>query len=90
MVREMRFSPVKLGARPLHEVMYFHSRFLGALFSAQLLRQAEQIRLFEAFLSRTQLIEVYYRWRPNLLDEGHNHVLELAVAAGDAPILTFN
>jgi hypothetical protein len=36
------------------------------------------------------LIEVYYRWRPNLPDEGDNHVLELAVAAGDAPIVTFN
>jgi hypothetical protein len=33
------------------------------------------------------LIEVYYRWRPNLPDEGDNHVLELAVAAGDAPLL---
>jgi hypothetical protein len=36
------------------------------------------------------LVEVYYRWRPNLRDEGDNHVLELAVAAGDAPIVTFN
>jgi putative PIN family toxin of toxin-antitoxin system len=51
---------------------------------------AEQGRLFDAFLSRTRLVEVYYRWRPNLPDEGDNHVLELAVAAGDAPILTFN
>ena len=49
-----------------------------------------QIRLFDAFLSRTQLIEVYYRWRPNLPDEGDNHVLELAVAAGDAPIVSYN
>jgi putative PIN family toxin of toxin-antitoxin system len=54
------------------------------------LTAAEQIRLFDAFLSRTRLVEVYYRWRPNLPDEGDNHVLELAVAAGDAPIVTFN
>ena len=54
------------------------------------LSAAEQGRLFDAFLSRTQLVEVYYRWRPNLRDEGDNHVLELAVAAGDAPIVTFN
>jgi predicted nucleic acid-binding protein len=51
---------------------------------------AEQGRLFDAFLSHTQLVEVYYRWRPNLPDEGDNHILELAVAAGDAPIVTFN
>jgi hypothetical protein len=29
-------------------------------------------------------------WRPNLPDEGDNHVLELAVAAGNAPIVTLN
>ena len=50
----------------------------------------EQTQLLDAFLSRTRLVEVYYRWRPNLPDEGDNHVLELAVAAGDAPIVTFN
>jgi len=31
---------------------------------------AEQSRLFDAFLSRTLMIEVYYHWRPNLPDEG--------------------
>jgi putative PIN family toxin of toxin-antitoxin system len=50
----------------------------------------EQTQLFDAFLARTRIVEVYYRWRPNLPDEGDNHVLELAVAAGDAPIVTFN
>jgi len=50
----------------------------------------EQTQLLDAFLSRTRLVEVYYRWRPNLPDEGDNHVLELAVAAGDAPTVTFN
>jgi predicted nucleic acid-binding protein len=54
------------------------------------LTTAEQTRLFDAFLSRSQLIEVYYRWRPNLRDEGDNHVMELAIAAGDASIVTFN
>lgn len=43
--------------------------------------------LFDAFLACTQLVEVYYR---NLPDESDNHVLELAVAAGSATILTFN
>jgi predicted nucleic acid-binding protein len=51
---------------------------------------AEQVQLFDAFLSQTQMVEIYYQWRPNLPDEGDNHVLELAVAAGDAPIVTFN
>ena len=50
----------------------------------------EQAMLFDAFLACTELVEVYYRWRPNLPDESDNHVLELAVAAGGATILTFN
>lgn len=50
----------------------------------------EQGMLFDAFLACTVLVEVYYRWRPNLPDESDNHVLELAVAAGSATILTFN
>lgn len=54
------------------------------------LTATEQTQLFDAFLSRTRLVEVYYLSRPNLPDEGDNHVLELAVAAGDAPIVTFN
>lgn len=50
----------------------------------------EQEQLFDAFLARTELVEVYYRWRPNLRDEADNHVLELAIAAGGIPIVTFN
>ena len=46
--------------------------------------------MLDAVLARTELVEIYYRWRPNLRDEGDNHVMELAVAAGDAPIVTFN
>ena len=34
--------------------------------------------------------EIYYLWRPNLPDEGDNHVLELAVAAGARAIVTHN
>jgi putative PIN family toxin of toxin-antitoxin system len=50
----------------------------------------EQRKLFNALMACTQLIEVYYLWRPNLRDEADNHVLELAVAAADAPIVTYN
>lgn len=46
--------------------------------------------LFDAFLGATQFVTVFYQWRPNLRDEGDNHVFELAVAAGDAPLVTYN
>ena len=54
------------------------------------LTRTEQGQLLDAVLARTELVEIYYRWRPNLRDEGDNHVMELAVAAGDAPLVTFN
>jgi uncharacterized protein len=54
------------------------------------LRLSEQTQLFDAFLATTELVEVYYRWRPNLRDESDNHVLELAIAAGTASIVTYN
>ena len=43
--------------------------------------------MIRTFLSCTELVEVYYRWRPNLPDD---HIMELAAAAGGATILTFN
>jgi uncharacterized protein len=46
--------------------------------------------LLDALLSVSELVEIYYAWRPNLRDEGDNHVFELAVAAGDAVLLTWN
>lgn len=54
------------------------------------LNTSEQEQLLDAFLARTRLVEIYHRWRPNVRDESDNHVLELAVAAGAIPIVTFN
>jgi predicted nucleic acid-binding protein len=35
-------------------------------------------------------VPIYYGWRPNLPDEADNHLIELAVAAGAAAIVTHN
>ena len=50
----------------------------------------ERRELFEAFLSVCDWVHVYYLWRPNLRDEGDNHVFELAVASGAVAIVTNN
>ena len=60
------------------------------LFRASPLNDAERQELFAAFLKVSVWTRIYYTWRPNLRDEGDNHVVELAVA-GNAPwIITRN
>jgi len=61
-----------------------------ALFSKSMLSSAERQALFEALLSVSDWVRIYYLWRPNLADEADNHVLELAVAAGAIAIITAN
>lgn len=46
--------------------------------------------LLDAFASVCRWTTVYYRWRPNLVDEADHHLLELAVAAGAEAIVTKN
>ncbi len=55
-----------------------------------LLRPEERQTLFEAFLSVCEWVKVYFLWRPNLPDEGDNHLLELAIAGGADTIVTNN
>lgn len=61
-----------------------------ALFRKSPLSAVERRELVEAFLSVCEWVHVYYLWRPNLRDEGDNHILELAVAGGVAAIVTNN
>lgn len=35
-------------------------------------------------------VKIFYGWRPNLRDEGDNHLVELAVAGGAEAIVTYN
>lgn len=54
------------------------------------LSSAERDEVFDIFLSRCQWTRIYYSWRPNLADEGDNHLIELAVAGGATAIVTRN
>ena len=60
------------------------------LFSTSRLSSDEREAVFDAFLATCQWVEVFYAWRPNLPDEGDNHLIELAVAARANAIVTRN
>jgi putative PIN family toxin of toxin-antitoxin system len=54
------------------------------------LNQAERSELFDIYIGQTDWVRIYFGWRPNLRDEGDNHLIELAVAAGAGLIITRN
>ena len=54
------------------------------------LSASERLKLLEAFLSVCEWVEIYFGWRPNLPDEGDNHLIELAVAGGATWLITNN
>lgn len=54
------------------------------------LSKSEREELLDAFVARTELIPIFFLWRPNLPDEGDNHLIELAVAGAAEVIVTHN
>ena len=62
----------------------------AALFTKCRLSVAEREELFDVFLSVCEWTRIYYSWRPNLLDEADNHLIELAVAGSADFIVTHN
>lgn len=61
-----------------------------AIFARSRLDQQEREHLLDIFLSKAQWVRVYFAWRPNLRDEGDNHLVELALAAQAEAIITRN
>jgi putative PIN family toxin of toxin-antitoxin system len=61
-----------------------------ALFARSRTSAAERTEVFGALLHRARWVEVYFAWRPNLMDEGDNHLIELAVAGGAEALVTRN
>jgi len=60
------------------------------LFEESALSHGERRAVFAAFLRQCRWTEVYFLWRPNLPDEGDNHLVELAVAGGAEMLVTHN
>jgi putative PIN family toxin of toxin-antitoxin system len=47
-------------------------------------------KVLAALAAASRWIKIFYGWRPNLRDEGDNHLVELAVAGGAEAIVTYN
>lgn len=60
------------------------------LFGRSRLSAAEREEVLDIYLAACRWTRVYYAWRPNLRDEGDNHVIELAVAGAASAIVTRN
>ena len=84
---ERRYRPL-IGVALISEYRSLLSR--EAVWERCPLSAAERLEILSAFMSVCVPVETYYRWRPNLPDEGDNHVLELAVAGNASAIVTFN
>lgn len=82
-----RVRPV-LGAALLAEYEDVLGR--GKLFHRSALSADERQELLDIFVARCEWVRVYFTWRPNLPDEGDNHLVELAVAAGAPFLVTRN
>ncbi|PST23225.1 putative toxin-antitoxin system toxin component, PIN family [Rhizobium sp. JAB6] len=61
-----------------------------SLFDDRFIAKEERAALLNAFLSSCLWIPIYYLWRPNLHDEGDNHLIELAVGGGASALITAN
>jgi uncharacterized protein len=82
-----RFVPL-LGAALLSEYEDVLGR--SALFQSCRLSAREREELLDIFVASCRWTRIYYGWRPNLRDEGDNHLVELAVAGGAEFIVTHN
>ena len=62
----------------------------ASLFGKCKLSVDEREELLEIFLASCRWTRIYFGWRPNLRDEGDNHLVELAVAGGASHVVTRN
>lgn len=54
------------------------------------LSEPQRGQMLDAFAAVCEYVRVPRLWRPNLPDEGDNHVMELAIYGNSGALVTFN
>ncbi len=62
----------------------------NSIFKGCHLSKPEREELLDIFIATTEWTRIFYNWRPNLRDEGDNHLIELAIAGNAKIIITRN
>ncbi|MDZ4813833.1 MAG: PIN domain-containing protein [Pseudomonadota bacterium] len=62
----------------------------NVVFRKSRLDVGEREELLDIFLAACRWTPIYFGWRPNLADEGDNHLIELAVAGHASHIVSRN
>lgn len=60
------------------------------IFTTSPLHAEERWEFLMALASRATWSNIHFQWRPNLRDEGDNHLVELAIASNAPYIITWN
>lgn len=60
------------------------------LFRNSTFTERERQMFFDDFCSICKWVPIYFHWRPNLPDEGDNHLIELGRAGNAKHIITWN
>ena len=60
------------------------------VFKKSILNEREREELVDALMNVSEWVPVFFLWRPNLPDEGDNHLVELAVAGMATTVVTSN
>lgn len=58
------------------------------ILKSSLLDDKQTQDFLDDFLSICHWNEFYYKWRPNLTDEGDNHIIDLAIVSGSRWVIT--
>lgn len=74
------------------KLFFEYSELAGrkSVWSESLTESKERAVLLAAFAEVCEWVPIFRIWRPNLLDAGDDHVMELCIAGNAAALVTFN